>query len=72
VKCLCFGIEMSRYEGDLQAAQEWRPAGFVFSAAERNIEEQLDTLLFAHPKSGWAIVAVSLLLLRIAYKRKGV
>lgn len=34
----------------------WSPAGFVFIATDRDIDEQLKTLLFGYPQSGWGIV----------------
>lgn len=35
---------------------EWSPAGFVFLTVERDLEEQLRTMLFGYPASGWSIV----------------
>lgn len=34
----------------------WSPAGFVFMVTERDVEEQLRTLIFGYPESGWDVV----------------
>lgn len=34
----------------------WSPAGFVFVATDKDVEEQLRTLLFGWPANAWSVV----------------